>query len=61
MNVKRIDCKKCKNYYITWDMQFPYGCKLFSIKSKQMPNIVIYQSLGKHCEAYEDKIKRKDY
>lgn len=55
--MKRIDCRKCKYYYVTWNVQFPYGCKLFSVKSKQMPSVIVYKSLGKQCDKYESKNK----
>lgn len=48
------NCRKCKHYFITWDYRFPYGCKLFGIKSKQTPSIVVYHSLGKKCEHFID-------
>jgi hypothetical protein len=54
MSIKRIECRKCKHYYITWDKNFPYGCKLFKVKSKQMPCVIVYQSIGKQCENYEN-------
>lgn len=59
MNSKKVDCKKCKYYYITWDVAFPYGCKVYEVKSKQMPSIIVYQSLGKECESYEIKDRMK--
>ncbi len=37
-DAKRIYCKNCINYYITWDKKFPHGCKLWGIKSMQMPH-----------------------
>ena len=50
-----VNCQKCINYYITWDNNFPYGCKLFGIKSKQQPSVIVYQSLGKQCENFVKK------
>lgn len=50
---KRVDCRKCKSYYITWDRNFPYGCRIFQVKSRQMPNTVVFQSTGKPCECFQ--------
>lgn len=55
MNVKKINCRNCNYYNITWDNNFPYGCKLFGVKSKQMPSIIVYQSIGKPCEHFMKK------
>ncbi|WPC43507.1 uracil-DNA glycosylase [Clostridium sp. JS66] len=52
MTIEMVQCRKCKYYYITWDKNFPYGCKLFKVKSKQMPSIIVYQSIGKQCGNY---------
>ena len=51
------NCRKCVHHYITWDNKFPYGCRLFGIKSKQTPSVVVYQSIGKMCEGFEEKKK----
>lgn len=49
------NCRKCTYYFITWDVKFPYGCRIFGVKSKQEPSIIVYQSTGKFCENFEDK------
>lgn len=58
MNLERIDCKKCGYFYITWEARFPNGCRLFRIKSKQIPSIVVYKSTGTRCENFVQKEKR---
>jgi len=35
----------------------PYGCKAFGFKTKQIPSAVVYQSSGKSCQGYEEKVK----
>ncbi len=57
MNNKNVICRNCSYYYITWDNNFPYGCKLFGIKSKKLPSVVVYQTSGKDCEGFEQKKK----
>lgn len=55
MSGEKTNCRNCKYYHITWDVKFPYGCKLFKVKSKQMPSVIVYQSLGKPCENFTEK------
>jgi Zn-dependent M28 family amino/carboxypeptidase len=57
METKNVNCKKCVYHFITWDNRFPYGCKLFGIKSKQIPSIIVFQSIGKNCENFKEKSK----
>ena len=30
--LKAPDCIKCVSYYVTWDSNFPHGCKKFKFK-----------------------------
>ena len=53
------DCSTCKHYYVTWDKDFPKGCKLFGFKSKNAPSNLVYEATGAPCEHYEEKPKRK--
>ena len=39
-----IDCHKCKHYYVTWDKDFPHGCRAMRFKSRQLPCIVVRNS-----------------
>jgi len=55
MEKKRIDCFKCKHFYVTWDQGFPRGCKAMGFKSREMPSDVVYQSSGIECMKFEGK------
>ncbi|MEK6714138.1 MAG: uracil-DNA glycosylase [Nitrospirota bacterium] len=55
MEKKRIDCYKCKHFYVTWDQSFPRGCKAMGFKSKEMPSDVVFQSSGMECMRFEEK------
>ena len=55
MEKKRIDCFKCKHFYVTWDQDFPRGCKAMGFKSKEMPADVVMQSSGMECMRFEEK------
>ncbi len=54
---EKVNCPNCKYYYITWDRNMPYGCKAFGFKSRQIPSLVVFQSSGKACQAFEVKLK----
>ncbi len=53
----KINCRNCKYYYITWDSNMPHGCKAFGFKTRQIPSLVVFQSSGKDCQAFEEKQK----
>ncbi len=51
----RVDCFKCKYFYVTWDQSNPKGCKYFGFKTKLIPSIAVLRSSGKGCQAFVDK------
>lgn len=53
----KINCRECDYYYVTWDINAPYGCKAMGFKGKLMPSIAVLQSTGKQCLLFEKKIK----
>lgn len=53
-NIK-INCRKCSHYYITWDTNHPYGCKVMGFKGRQLPSIAVLNSTGHHCLLFKDK------
>ncbi|WP_242656468.1 uracil-DNA glycosylase [Ruminiclostridium hungatei] len=54
---EKANCLNCKHYYITWERNMPYGCRSFGFKSRRMPSMVVLQSSGKECQAFEKKQK----
>ena len=58
MSIEKINCHKCKYYYVTWEAGMPHGCKFFGFKSRQIPSAVVHQSSGKACQGYEDKSQK---
>jgi len=57
--MKRINCKRCLYYFVTWDANKPHGCKAFNFKSPDIPSAVVKSSSGRNCETYMEKPKRK--
>ncbi|CAH0345021.1 hypothetical protein BCI9360_01297 [Bacillus sp. CECT 9360] len=53
--VEKINCMSCKHYYITWDPQFPKGCKAFQFKTSMIPSQEVFRSSGQPCMKYEKK------
>jgi len=54
-----ILCYKCRHYYITWDNNFPYGCRAMGFKSYETPSVTVYKSSGTNCLLFEPKEDRK--
>lgn len=40
------NCMKCKHFYITYDQHTPRGCKIYGIKSQQLPSIIVKKANG---------------
>lgn len=55
MAYEKINCYKCKYYYITWDVSFPKGCKFYGFKSLNLPYILVKQSTGLSCDKFTPK------
>jgi len=52
---KKVACRKCAYYYVTWDRKFPYGCKAFGFKSKTTPSLDVFRSSGEPCMKFTAK------
>ena len=53
--MKRINCRKCVHYFVTWQAGNPHGCKAYGFKSAQLPSLVVFQSSGIECSMFEIK------
>jgi hypothetical protein len=53
--MKRINCRRCKHYFVTWEKNKPHGCKAYGFKSAQIPSIVVFQSSGSDCSLFKQK------
>ncbi len=51
----RINCLNCRHYYITWDRNFPRGCRALEFKTRFSPAVVVYRSSGMKCLYYSPK------
>jgi hypothetical protein len=55
------NCLQCRHFFVTWDTTFPRGCRVFEVKTRELPSRVVYRATGKHCPAFErrEHFKRK--
>ncbi|PLR79005.1 uracil-DNA glycosylase [Bacillus sp. V3-13] len=55
MDKQRINCIKCRYYYVTWDSKFPKGCKAYEFKSRNLPSLEVFRASGQPCLRHETK------
>jgi hypothetical protein len=56
MAERRIDCRRCRHYFVTWDDDFPHGCRRMGFKSHRLPNDEVRHAMnGQHCRLFEEK------
>ncbi|MEA1968337.1 MAG: uracil-DNA glycosylase [Thermodesulfobacteriota bacterium] len=55
---KRINCHKCCHYYVTWDPDYPCGCRAMGFKGKQLPSSVVLKSTGEACMMFKRKVTK---
>lgn len=51
----KISCVNCAHFYITWDRDFPRGCKALAFKAREMPSAVVQRSSGMECQSFKPK------
>ena len=56
MNTKdNVNCRNCEHFFITWNKNFPYGCRSMEFVSKSLPCTEVYKLEGKICLAFAEK------
>lgn len=53
--MKRINCRRCLYYFVTWEPKRPHGCKAYGFKSEHIPSLVVFQSSGIECDKFTPK------
>tara|TARA_B100000686_G_C16723731_1_gene936542 strand:+ start:1097 stop:1297 length:201 start_codon:yes stop_codon:yes gene_type:complete len=51
------NCVNCNHFYITYTPNFPYGCKAFGIRSKNIPYLEVRRISGTDCALFSKRIK----
>jgi L-2-hydroxyglutarate oxidase LhgO len=57
--MKRINCRKCEYYFVTWEAKKPHGCKAYGFKSAPIPSMAVFQSSGADCSLFKEKQPRR--
>ena len=55
METPSPDCRRCAHYYVTHEASWPHGCRAFELKSKRLPALVVEESSGAPCRAFEER------
>jgi hypothetical protein len=53
------NCLRCRHFHVSWDPQFPRACRVFEIKSRELPSLEVYRATGTHCPSFELSPKLK--
>ncbi|HIG10286.1 MAG: uracil-DNA glycosylase [bacterium] len=49
------DCRACQHLFVTYEAAWPNGCRAFALKSRAWPAVLVRQSLGHPCRAFEHR------
>ncbi len=52
---REIDCFSCRFFFITYEQQFPYGCRAARFKSRRMPSREMFAGSGMDCQFFHEK------
>lgn len=44
-----IRCHGCTYFFITHEVQRPYGCKKFGFKAQKLPATIVIETTGTQC------------
>jgi len=50
--MKRVNCRRCIHYFVTWQAGKPHGCKAYGFKSEMIPSLVVFQSSSMACSLF---------
>lgn len=49
-----VDCFRCRHFYVTWDKNFPRGCRAMGFKGERMPCRTVLETSGEPCLKFEE-------
>lgn len=52
---ERVECLRCRSFWVTWNPNLPRGCRAFGFLSREMPSSVVLASSGEPCRLFEPK------
>ena len=50
-------CKDCIHFFVTYDSNFPYGCRSMGFKSRRYPYLEVQEATAEPCHGWEMKMK----
>ncbi|MEJ2155886.1 MAG: uracil-DNA glycosylase [Desulfobacteraceae bacterium] len=56
---ERVDCRKCRYYFVTWEPSQPHGCRAMGFKSLHFPSTVVRHNSGSRCRAFMPKSPKR--
>ena len=54
------DCFSCRHLFITYEPQFPYGCRAVGFKSRGLPSREMVINSGIDCQFFSRKAGRAE-
>lgn len=60
MSVLKLQCMKCKHFFVTYEQATPRGCRAYGFTTASIPSSVILRETGSECLKFEPKLKSKD-
>lgn len=52
-------CHRCIHYFVTWQVDYPHGCRAMEFKSRRLPMVDVRRTMqGKNCLAFKPKTKK---
>lgn len=49
------NCFQCKHFHVTWDKNFPRGCRAYGVRSIQLPSTVVKGNTKEGCLSFDSK------
>ncbi|MCU0604564.1 MAG: hypothetical protein MUC33_18085 [Desulfobacterales bacterium] len=60
MTAARIVCHPCAHYFVTWDENFPHGCRRMGFKSRRLPSEEVRRATGgAECRLFAGRPDRR--
>jgi len=56
-DLKRLECRRCEHYFITWKPNFPHGCRAFGFESKLLPCLEVRSASQLQCLKFSEKCR----
>ncbi|GMT49364.1 MAG: hypothetical protein IEMM0008_0903 [bacterium] len=54
----KVNCFQCVHFFVTWEKDYPGGCRAMGFKSQEMPSSVVFKSSGIECLEFESKVQK---